>query len=66
MIRRNGATVRSKVAERRGHESEGEAVRARCQVCDRPLPLGLVRHYCLEHSAYPQRLLQRLSRISAA
>ena len=33
-------------------------MRARCLVCDRPLPLGLQRHYCLEHSAYPQQLVR--------
>ena len=57
MARRNGNPIHTRVAEPR-RRPEGEPVRARCLVCDRPLPLGLQRHYCLEHSAYPQQLVR--------
>jgi len=31
-----------------------------CVICDRLLPRGLGRVYCLEHSEYPQRLQRQL------
>lgn len=34
--------------------------RHHCETCDRPLPRGLQRRFCLEHSAYAQQVAREV------
>lgn len=51
--------VRLERAKEREEAARADGPRARCLECDRPLPKGLHRSHCLDHSAYAQALMRR-------